>query len=492
MPRALELPDDATDRRVENWVAGNLDPGSGGADPPDNWRDRIAEPAMMLKLRPGAARSAAAPAAMAGGWKRLILAPRRGATVARLRDRTLVKEGDVREVAEELFDLIAAGKRRLAVDFAAVERASSLLAPVLAEASRLCAREGDGLLKIFRLRPDVAPIANLATPDGRLVVVADEAEALDGPWPGGDGPRALPDVVIEALAAGRGMGNPDPEAPEPTGSVRRARPRLVVMEGPLAGRSVPIRSRGIVLGRDPDCRLRLGSAQVSRRHAEVRALPDGGVRVRDLGSTNGTYLNGGRLGDEEGEMQPGDELRLGPFRFTVAEESAEADPPLPIEEAILDWLGVDRGREAPPAESDTALEMEAHASTLRREVMGGSLVVTPLEPQLVEERSVGALREELEEILGLPLPRRVVINLEHVGRIAPDAVGLLAAFHLRLGGSGGALRLCQANARVGLMLDQIRLTALMELHPSVEEAVLSPWGGEEPEDGPAPRLSRTV
>lgn len=47
---------------------------------------------------------------------------------------------------------------------------------------------------------------------------------------------------------------------------------------------------------------------VSRRHAELR-VRDGRWMVRDLGSINGTWLNGRRVGDAE--VRPGDELRLG-------------------------------------------------------------------------------------------------------------------------------------------------------------------------------------
>jgi pSer/pThr/pTyr-binding forkhead associated (FHA) protein len=49
-----------------------------------------------------------------------------------------------------------------------------------------------------------------------------------------------------------------------------------------------------VIGRDPDCDVRLASRSVSRRHASVEKTPNGWI-VRDLGSANGTRVNGARV-----------------------------------------------------------------------------------------------------------------------------------------------------------------------------------------------------
>jgi pSer/pThr/pTyr-binding forkhead associated (FHA) protein len=49
-----------------------------------------------------------------------------------------------------------------------------------------------------------------------------------------------------------------------------------------------------VIGRDPDCDIRLSSRSVSRRHALVEKTPNGWI-VRDLGSANGTRVNGARV-----------------------------------------------------------------------------------------------------------------------------------------------------------------------------------------------------
>ncbi|HVN28004.1 MAG TPA: FHA domain-containing protein, partial [Candidatus Binataceae bacterium] len=61
--------------------------------------------------------------------------------------------------------------------------------------------------------------------------------------------------------------------------------------------------------------LVLAHKSVSGRHAEIRRMRDGCI-VRDLGSTNGTYVNGKRIEGEQ-VLRPGDELRFGAARFAL-------------------------------------------------------------------------------------------------------------------------------------------------------------------------------
>lgn len=88
------------------------------------------------------------------------------------------------------------------------------------------------------------------------------------------------------------------------------RPSLVLPDGS----SQPIGRVPIVIGRLPECGVVLGDTNVSRRHAEV-ALDDGEVVVTDLGSTNGTFVNGRRV--TRATVRPGDELSIGTSRLRV-------------------------------------------------------------------------------------------------------------------------------------------------------------------------------
>jgi serine protease Do len=84
---------------------------------------------------------------------------------------------------------------------------------------------------------------------------------------------------------------------------------VVVTRGPLAGRCYVVGTE-LVIGRQ-DADLLLDDPQVSRRHAVVRAI-DGELEVEDLGSANGTFVNGARV-DEPQRLCHGDEIAIGPI-----------------------------------------------------------------------------------------------------------------------------------------------------------------------------------
>jgi pSer/pThr/pTyr-binding forkhead associated (FHA) protein len=68
------------------------------------------------------------------------------------------------------------------------------------------------------------------------------------------------------------------------------------------------------VGRHPQCDARLVSQWVSLRHCIL--TEDGGeVVVRDLGSTNGTWINGRRV--ERGRLKPGDEMSITHIRYRL-------------------------------------------------------------------------------------------------------------------------------------------------------------------------------
>jgi hypothetical protein len=69
------------------------------------------------------------------------------------------------------------------------------------------------------------------------------------------------------------------------------------------------RGQEVILGRSAECSLQLPAAGASRRHASV-GWRDGAVVLRDLGSTNGTYLNGQRV-SQETALRSGDRIRIG-------------------------------------------------------------------------------------------------------------------------------------------------------------------------------------
>ena len=87
--------------------------------------------------------------------------------------------------------------------------------------------------------------------------------------------------------------------------------RLRVLQGPGVEPGIIVEvTRTTVLGRAPESGLSLdGDEFASAHHARVEAQPDG-IWVEDLGSTNGTFVNGSRI-DERRLLQPGDVIRIG-------------------------------------------------------------------------------------------------------------------------------------------------------------------------------------
>jgi diguanylate cyclase (GGDEF)-like protein len=86
------------------------------------------------------------------------------------------------------------------------------------------------------------------------------------------------------------------------------RPCLVMIAGPRLGEIFPIEGE-LAIGRDPDCALRLADDEsISRKHAKVKKVADGAL-ITDLGSANGTYVDGSRV--TETVLKEGAKIRVG-------------------------------------------------------------------------------------------------------------------------------------------------------------------------------------
>ena len=87
--------------------------------------------------------------------------------------------------------------------------------------------------------------------------------------------------------------------------------RIEIASGPAAGRALEV-DRALVLGRDDDCDVVLDDDKASRRHAILTPGSDGTIEVEDLGSTNGTYVDGRRVQGRVA-LRPGGTLTIGSF-----------------------------------------------------------------------------------------------------------------------------------------------------------------------------------
>lgn len=100
--------------------------------------------------------------------------------------------------------------------------------------------------------------------------------------------------------------------------------RLSVQHQKANVKTVVLHSNAVI-GRSTECNLRLASGQVSRQHCQL-LIDDQRVAIVDLGSSNGTFLNGQQLtANVETPLPSGAELEIGPVKFTVEYDDPNAD-----------------------------------------------------------------------------------------------------------------------------------------------------------------------
>lgn len=87
---------------------------------------------------------------------------------------------------------------------------------------------------------------------------------------------------------------------------------LILFKKDGTHKSFSLPSNITVIGRRHDCDLRVPLKDVSRRHCQLNCNKDT-LKIHDLGSRNGTYLNGKRI--DEATVKPGDYLKIGPLTF---------------------------------------------------------------------------------------------------------------------------------------------------------------------------------
>src|SRR5919107_2274232 len=108
--------------------------------------------------------------------------------------------------------------------------------------------------------------------------------------------------------------------------------RLEITSGADAGRTANVSGDQFVLGREGNTNLVLRDAKASRRHASLKVLPDGRAELTDLGSRNGTFVNGQQLTGSV-ILNGGEEIRIGDTVLRAVREQAPAAAPAPPQPA---------------------------------------------------------------------------------------------------------------------------------------------------------------
>jgi pSer/pThr/pTyr-binding forkhead associated (FHA) protein len=130
--------------------------------------------------------------------------------------------------------------------------------------------------------------------------------------------------------------------------------KLIVASGKSAGRAISIKRSKLLIGRAEDCDVRPLSEDVSRRHCAVHAGV-AEVWVEDLGSRNGTFVNGVRI-TEKTKVFTGDLIRVGVLELKVSCSKPAAEG---SEEDVSQWLMTD---ESPAGMFDTTQSLPKSAA----------------------------------------------------------------------------------------------------------------------------------
>jgi predicted component of type VI protein secretion system len=166
---------------------------------------------------------------------------------------------------------------------------------------------------------------------------------------------------------------------------------LVMFRADGERRSFSVTRDMTVIGRREDCDLRIPLGDVSRKHCRI--VRDGEMlKIEDLGSSNGTYLNAHRV--QEALLSPGDSIQVGPVVFVLQVDGEPADDELnPIhmetasegaasptlgddDSAVMEALGIE---EEPALEEADALEEITEDQPARASAPDASGELEPLD-----------------------------------------------------------------------------------------------------------------
>jgi hypothetical protein len=199
---------------------------------------------------------------------------------------------------------------------------------------------------------------------------------------------------------------------------------LILQRGGEAGLTWPLEHRTLTIGRNPECDIALEDRQVSRIHARVIWRGDH-YEVEDLGSKNGTHLNGRDVVGPQ-PLHDGDEIQIA-LRFKLAFVDAGATAPLLLESPIGRGLRLDaaahqvwvNGNQLEPplsAQQYRLLELMIGSTG----VVGRDDIVRAVWPDVVEggvsEQSIDALVRRLRERLAeLDVEHQYIVTMRGHG-----------------------------------------------------------------------------
>jgi anti-anti-sigma factor len=299
--------------------------------------------------------------------------------------------------------------------------------------------------------------------------------------------------------------------------------KIIATTGRAQGQSVEIKASKFFIGRHDNCQLRPDIPGLSGIHAliEQREMR---LYLRDFGGEGGTGVNDRVLHARETEIGNGDLIQIGPMVLTLSVKPKPEEPfgmihapegwpflegmaydpePAPAMESVSTKprpephptprvpVGVATSAVASPPKpaappiapvaphpthTRPIVPKRSHHRALACRMIDDVLVATVVSHDLKEEETVSPVRYELRSILDEEdTPSRMVIDLGNTRYLSSRAVGVILAHYQGLERKGATMRVCGVSREIKPVLDQMRLSMLIDIYPTVEEAVQTPW-----------------
>ncbi|RME04717.1 MAG: FHA domain-containing protein [Planctomycetota bacterium] len=156
-------------------------------------------------------------------------------------------------------------------------------------------------------------------------------------------------------------------------------PKLYIQEGANQGSSfnLPPFSE-LIVGRSSTCDIKLKDLDASRKHAKLSIGGDGSVLIEDLGSKNGTFLNGQKITTAKAQIN--DQLRIGNTICTILSDASSTPLPQPISQPYPDQLSLKETARNPAVQPhiDSRVSTRSHRPTTPQgweKIEGGATIV---------------------------------------------------------------------------------------------------------------------
>lgn len=180
---------------------------------------------------------------------------------------------------------------------------------------------------------------------------------------------------------------------------------LKILGGKYQGKIIPLTTKRFLVGREADCQLRPNSELVSRHHC-VFVTDDYAVRLRDLGSTNGTRVNGDLVRGEI-VLKPGDRVMIGRLEMELlVGATAKKEVSVPLPASTTDTTPTVSGLSSTGTIEMPALNLPDEAPT----------VITP--PEIIPTAAVPPLDETSLENVPTPPPSQTPTMINFAGDTA--------------------------------------------------------------------------